>query len=44
MDEIIKIIKDPENQRHKNHINAGKKNWENIILKAKKKYLMILKN
>ena len=35
-EQIIKIIKDAEQQRHNNHIKAGKMNWEQIRLDAKK--------
>jgi len=35
-EEIIKIIKDAEKQRHNNHIQAGKQNWEQVRREAKK--------
>jgi len=33
-EEIIKIIKDAEKQRHNNHINAGKMNWKKVRLEV----------
>jgi hypothetical protein len=35
-EEIMKIIKEAGQKRHNNHVSAGKMNWENVRLEAKK--------